>query len=70
MTELEQKGIVLAVEGQVAEVEFSHAAPAVHDILVLENDPGVTMEVFSSSRANSSLKRGHASSRLAMRTFI
>src|SRR3989338_5798966 len=53
MTELEQKGIVLAVEGQVAEVEFSHAAPAVHDILVLENDPGVTMEVFSSSRANS-----------------
>src|SRR3989344_753346 len=53
MTELEQKGIVLAVEGQVAEVEFSHAAPAVHDILALENDPGGTMEAFSSSRANS-----------------
>src|SRR3989344_3839868 len=28
MAEFEQKGIVLAVEGQVAEVEFSHAAPA------------------------------------------
>ena len=53
MAEFEQKGIVLAVEGQVAEVEFSHAAPAVHDILVLENDQSVTMEVFSSSRANS-----------------
>src|SRR3989344_538768 len=37
MTELEQKGIVLAVEGQVAEVEFSHAAPAVHDCLVLSS---------------------------------
>ena len=53
MVELEQKGIVLAVEGQVAEGEFSHTAPAVHDILVLENDSKVTMEVFSSSRANS-----------------
>jgi len=47
-----EKGTVLSIEGQVAEVEFLHASPAVHDVLILEDDPAVKMEVHSSSRPN------------------
>ncbi|OGZ97483.1 MAG: hypothetical protein A3I44_06310 [Candidatus Sungbacteria bacterium RIFCSPLOWO2_02_FULL_51_17] len=43
------KGTILGVEGQVVEVRFSNGAPAVHDIVVLESDPKIKMEVFSSS---------------------
>ena len=52
MAQESQKGTVLSVEGQVAEVEFLHFSPAVHDILILENDPSVKFEVYSSARAN------------------
>ncbi len=49
LTDQNEKGIVLSVDGQVAEVEFAHQAPALHDVLVLEADPAVRMEVYSSA---------------------
>jgi len=50
----EQKtGIVIGVQGQVAEVRFVNSTPAVHDLLMLADDPLVKMEVYSSSKAQS-----------------
>ncbi|MBI2637568.1 MAG: F0F1 ATP synthase subunit beta, partial [Candidatus Sungbacteria bacterium] len=46
----EKIGTVISIEGQVVEVRFSHTVPAVHDIVVLEEDSSVKMEVYSSSR--------------------
>ena len=43
-------GIILGIQGQVAEVQFNHVAPAIHDVLVMVDDPLVRMEVYSSSR--------------------
>ncbi len=45
-------GIILGVEGQVAEVEFVRTAPSVNDILTLEDDPSVKMTVHSSAKTN------------------
>lgn len=43
-------GRVVAVRGQVAEVEFSGTAgPAIYNLLVAENDPAVRLQVYSSS---------------------
>jgi F-type H+-transporting ATPase subunit beta len=42
-------GEIISVRGQVVEVEFSRDYPAIHDVLVLENDPKVRMEVYASS---------------------
>lgn len=39
------------MEGQIAEVEFSSAAPRIHDIIVLADDPSFKMEVYGSSGA-------------------
>lgn len=76
MAEQTQRGTILSIDGQVAEVEFLHEAPAVHDILTLETDATVKMEVYSSSRAHtyfcliltasSSLRRGAAVSNTGM----
>jgi F-type H+/Na+-transporting ATPase subunit beta len=46
-------GKIIAVRGQVIEVSFSGEKPAVHDVLVLENNPLVKMEVYTSSGPDS-----------------
>lgn len=45
-----EEGKILSAQGQLIEVEFEeHNAPALHDILVLKDDPSVKMEVETSS---------------------
>ena len=44
-------GTIIAIQEQVAEVQFIGSNPAVHDILTLVDDPSVRMEVYSSSKA-------------------
>lgn len=46
-------GKVVAVKGQVVEVSFSGDKPTVHDVLILENNPLVKMEVYTSSGPDS-----------------
>jgi len=46
-------GKVVAIRGQVVEVAFTGEKPAVHDVLVLENDPLVKMEVYTSTGPDS-----------------
>ena len=47
----EKVGTIVSIQGQVAEVKFMNSNPAVHDLLVLADDPSVMMEVYSSSKA-------------------
>lgn len=46
-------GNVIAIRGQVVEVSFTGEKPSVHDVLVLENDPLVKMEVYTSTGQDS-----------------
>ncbi len=46
------KGKIISVKGQVVEVEFSAEKPSIYDVLILEGDPYVRMEVYSSSTEN------------------
>jgi len=46
-------GTIIGIQGQVAEVRFVNSPPAVHDLLILADDPLVKMEVYSSSKAQS-----------------
>ncbi len=46
-------GKVIAVKGQVVEVSFSGEKPTVHDVLILENNPLVKMEVYTSAGPDS-----------------
>ena len=46
---MENFGIIIGIQGQIIEVEFKKNPPGIHDILVLENDPGIKMEVLRSS---------------------
>lgn len=45
-----QIGKIISLEGSVVEVEFLHHAPAINDVLILENDGSTTMKVHASSR--------------------
>ncbi|MDO8488108.1 MAG: F0F1 ATP synthase subunit beta, partial [bacterium] len=42
-------GKVVSVRGQVAEVEFSGRSPAIYNLLVIQEDPEIKMQVYSSS---------------------
>lgn len=44
-----KKGSIIGVRGQIAEVSFLDDKPTIHDLLVLENNPEIKMEVYSSS---------------------
>lgn len=44
-----QTGIIIAIRGQIVEVEFSKDKPSTHDIVVLEDDDSIKMEVYASS---------------------
>lgn len=46
-------GKIISVKNQVVEIEFPHAKPAIHDLLVLESNKDVVFEVYSSSKTNS-----------------
>jgi len=48
----ESIGKVVSVRGQVVEVEFPHRKPAIHNLLILESNPEVKLEVYSSSGPN------------------
>src|SRR3990170_2195846 len=52
ITDPQSLGKVISVRGQVVEVEFAHRKPAIHNLLVLESDPKVKLEVYSSSGTN------------------
>ena len=47
------KGTVISIRGQIVEVHFAGAKPAIHDLLVLERDDSVKMEVYASSKDES-----------------
>ncbi len=46
------KGKIIAILGQVVEVEFADSVPRLHDMLYLEEDEQVKFEVFRSSKNN------------------
>lgn len=48
----EVNGIVTGIKGQIIEVEFRGAKPALHDLLILPENPDVKVEVYQSSAVN------------------
>ncbi len=46
------KGKIIAIYGQVVEVEFSQTQPNLHDLVYLESDPDIKFEVFASASDN------------------
>ena len=46
-------GKVVAVKGQIIEVEFDGEKPAIYEVLVYKEDPNVKMEVYTSASPNS-----------------
>ena len=44
-----KEGTIIAIKGQIIEVEFREDKPAINDILTLENDPTAIFEVYSSA---------------------
>src|SRR3989344_2109621 len=49
---MESKGKIISIRGQIIEVEFESNPPAIHDVLILADDPLVKMEVYSSSSSS------------------
>ncbi len=43
------EGTIVAIKGQIVEVEFRGIKPAINEILTLKNDPTAILEVYSSS---------------------
>jgi F-type H+/Na+-transporting ATPase subunit beta len=50
---MDNAGKVVAIKGQVVEVEFEGEMPKIHDVLVYEKDESIKMEVYSSASHNS-----------------
>lgn len=46
---MKDTGSVIRINGNIVEVRFYKNPPDIHDILVLEEDPSIQMEVYSSS---------------------
>jgi F-type H+/Na+-transporting ATPase subunit beta len=46
-------GKVVSIKGQIIEAEFVDEKPRIYDVLILENDPSVRMEVYTSATTNS-----------------
>lgn len=46
---MHNRGTIIAIRGQIAEVMFQGHSPEIHHILVLEEDPDVRMEVYASA---------------------
>lgn len=43
------KGKIVSIRGQIVEIEFKQEKPALNDMLILESDPDIRFEVYSSS---------------------
>lgn len=50
---MEQKGTVIAVLGQVAEIEFTQNPPIIHDVVKVEGNEAIELEVWSSATPTS-----------------
>lgn len=50
MPKKETRGKILAIRGQIIEVEFGELKPEIHDILVFSDNPEIKMEVYASSK--------------------
>ncbi len=50
---MDNYGTIIGIQGQIIDVQFLKNPPAIHNILVLENDPGVRAEVLRSSSETS-----------------
>lgn len=50
---MEKHGKVKAILGQIAEVEFEHNMPAIHDVLTIDGLEDVMLEVWASASNNS-----------------
>ncbi|HYK08960.1 MAG TPA: F0F1 ATP synthase subunit beta [Candidatus Eisenbacteria bacterium] len=46
-------GKVISIKGQIIEVEFLEEKPAIYDVLILQDDEGVKMEVYTSASPTS-----------------
>ncbi len=46
---MDNKGVILSIKSQIVEVEFYDNPPEIHDLFILENDPNVILEVYSSA---------------------
>lgn len=51
-TSQKSKGRIVSIKGQVVEIEFKENKPALNDLLILESDPDIRFEVYSSSEKN------------------
>lgn len=49
---MNNKGRVVSIKGEIVEVEFQSSAPKIHDLLLMEKNPEVMMEVYSSSSSS------------------
>ncbi len=47
------KGKIIRIKGHIIDIEYLGDPPALHDILILEQDPTVQMEVYASSSRSS-----------------
>lgn len=44
-----KKGTIIGIRGQIAEICFLESKPVIHDLVVLESNPEIKMEVYSSA---------------------
>lgn len=49
---MSNSGKIISIKGNIVEVNFTDHAPKINDILILQDDPAVMLEVYSSSDAN------------------
>lgn len=47
------EGKIISVKGQVVEVAFPKEKPNINDLLVVKEDPGIKLQVYSSSKSSS-----------------
>ncbi len=48
----ENFGKIKSIKGNIVEIEFDGEEPQIHDLLVLQEDPSIVMEVYTSASAN------------------
>ncbi len=49
---MENKGTIITVLGQIAEVEFTQTPPSIHDVLIIEEMPSMQLEVWESAKSS------------------
>src|SRR3989344_3139687 len=49
---MKDKGTIISIIGQIVEVLFEKNPPAIHDVLVMNDNPLIKMEVYTSSGIN------------------